>query len=72
MCIRDSVGYLEEILSQIKDKTLPVRVSIPKESGVGYHKDDDSPNYWIDSVFVRNTGDSGYEQNGEVELWGHE
>ena len=67
-----NVGYLEEILSEIKDKSLPVRVAIPKESGVGYSKDDDDPNFWLDSIFVRNKGDSGYEQNGEVELWGHE
>ena len=52
-----TLEHLIEVLSEIKDKTLPVRVSIPKESGVGYHKDDDSPNYWIDSIFVRNTGD---------------
>ncbi len=67
-----NVEYLIEVLSEIKDKSLPVRVSIPKESGVGYSKDDDNPNFWLDSIFVRNKGDSGYEQNGEVELWGHE
>ena len=34
--------------------------------------DDEHPNYWLHSIFVHNKGDSGYEQNGEVTLWGEE
>ena len=33
---------------------------------------DEYPNYWLNSIFVHNKGDSGYEQNGEVQLWGSE
>ena len=64
-----NVETLIEILQQIPDKKLLVRVSIsmpPTMDGA------DLPNYWLDSVFVHNKGDSGYEENGEVNLWGHE
>ena len=56
---------LIKVLQQIPDKTLPIRLSVPSEDG-------ENPNYWLHSIFVHNKGDSGYEQNGEVELWGEE
>lgn len=60
-----NVKTLIEVLSQVKDKSLLVKLSTPS-------KDDDHPNYWLHSIFVHNKGDSGYEKNGEVELWGQE
>ena len=60
-----NVKTLIEVLSQVKDKSLLVKLSTPS-------KDDDHPNYWLHSIFVYNKGDSGYEENGEVELWGQE
>ena len=62
-----SVETLIEVLQQIPDKKLLVRLDTPKKE-----KDDDYPNYWLHSIFVHNKGDSGYEQNGEVTLWGEE
>ena len=59
------VETLIEVLQQVPDKKLLVRLDTPKE-------DDDYPNYWLHSIFVHNKGDSGYEQNGEVTLWGEE
>ena len=60
-----NVETLIEVLQQIPDKKLLVRLDTPKEK-----EDDDYPNYWLHSIFVHNKGDSGYEQNGEVTLWG--
>ena len=62
-----SVETLIEVLQQIPDKKLLVRLDMPKNN-----EDDDYPNYWLHSIFVHNKGDSGYEQNGEVTLWGEE
>ena len=59
--------FLIEILQQIPDKKLPIRLAVPKDSN-----DDEHPNYWLHSIFVHNKGDSGYEQKGEVTLWGEE
>ena len=61
------VETLIEILSKVKDKKLLVSISVPYK-GV----DDEYPNYWLNSIFVHNKGDSGYEQNGEVTLCGSE
>ena len=58
---------LIEVLQQIPDKKLPIRLAVPKDSD-----DDGHPNYWLHSIFVHNKGDSGYEENGEVTLWGEE
>ena len=58
---------LIEVLQQIPDKKLPIRLAVPKEGN-----DDEHRNYWLHSIFVHNKGDSGYEQNGEVTLWGEE
>ena len=62
-----SVETLIEVLQQIPDKKLLVRLDMPKDN-----ENDDYPNYWLHSIFVHNKGDSGYEQNGEVTLWGEE
>ena len=62
-----NVETLIEVLQQIPNKKLLVRLDMPKDN-----KDDDYPNYWLHSIFVHNKGDSGYEQNGEVTLWGEE
>ncbi len=64
-----NVETLEEILSKVKDKKLLVSISVPYNSEGG---NDEYPNYWLNSIFVHNKGDSGYEQNGEVNLWGSE
>ena len=64
-----NVENLIEILQQVPDKKLLISISVPYNSKGG---DDDYPNYWLDSIFVHNKGDSGYEQNGEVNLWGCE
>ena len=58
---------LIEVLQQIPDKKLPIRLVVPKEGG-SYRQS----KYWLHSIFVHNKGDSGYEQNGEVTLWGEE
>ena len=62
-----NVETLIQVLQQIPDKKLLVRLDMPKNN-----KDEDHPNYWLHSIFVHNKGDSGYEQNGEVTLWGEE
>ena len=62
-----NVETLIQVLQQIPDKKLLVRLDMPKDSN-----DDDYPNYWLHSIFVHNKGDSGYEENGEVTLWGEE
>tara|TARA_R100001015_G_C4624680_1_gene182909 strand:+ start:441 stop:674 length:234 start_codon:yes stop_codon:yes gene_type:complete len=76
-----NVETLIEVLQQVKDKKLLVRLDMPKDNtdkiisnlhGRIFSKDDDYPNYWLHSIFVHNKGDSGYEQNGEVTLWGEE
>ena len=59
---------LIEVLQQIPDKKLPIRLAVP----LRVLDDDEHPNYWLHSIFVHNKGDSGYEQNGEVTLWGEE
>ena len=64
-----NVETLIEVLQQIPDKKLLVSISVPYNSKAG---NDDYPNYWLHSVFVHNKGDSGYEENGEVTLWGEE
>ena len=65
-----NVKTLIEVLSQVKDKSLLVKLSTPQLNSEDHP--DDNPNYWLHSIFVHNKGDSGYEENGEVELWGQE
>ena len=68
-----NVETLIEVLQQIPDKKLLVRLDTPKDEKARlFFNDEDYPNYWLHSIFVHNKGDSGYEENGEVTLWGHE
>ncbi len=43
-------------LSEVKDKTLPVSIST------------DNENLWVHDLSVRQTGETGYEIEGTVEL----
>ena len=67
-----TVKELIELLETIEDKTLPIRV-IEKTD---YYDDGDAkPNFWLcskASIEVSDTGQSGYEQSGEVRLIGSE
>jgi len=66
------VKQLIELLETIEDKTLPIRVI--EESD--YNEDGDAkPNFWLSfatNIEVSDTGQSGYEQSGEVRLIGSE
>ena len=67
-----TVKELIELLETIKDKTLPIRVIEETD----YYEDGDAkPNFWLwskTSIEVSDTGQSGYEQSGEVRLIGSE
>ena len=68
-----NVETLIEILSQVKDKKLLVRLTTPQLNNENIPDDThDYPNFWLHSIFVHNKGDSGYEENGEVVLSGQE
>lgn len=60
-----NVQELIEKLSAIEDKSLPIRLAISS-----YEDDGDLENYWLDSIEVHMTGNSGYELHGEVKLIG--
>ena len=47
---------LIEMLEKMPDKTLPIRLAVPKEGG-SYQQS----KYWLNSMFVK---------DGEVTLWG--
>jgi len=59
------VDTLIQILNQIKDKSLLVRV-------VTKNGEENLSNYWINDIEVHEKNSSGYEQNGEVILIGVE
>jgi len=59
------VQELINLLLQIEDKTLPVRLITT------FNKDDD-PNMWLNDLEVFGKGHSGYEVEGEVLLLGSE
>jgi hypothetical protein len=59
------VDTLIQILNQVKDKSLLVRV-------VTNNEEEDFSNYWISNIEVHEKNNSGYEQNGEVILIGEE
>ena len=59
------VDTLIQILNQIKDKSLLVRV-VTKDG------EENLSNYWINDIEVHEKNSSGYEQNGEVILIGVE
>ena len=67
-----NVKHLIELLETVKDKTLPIRVI---EDTDYYESGDAKPNFWLYSnigIEVSYTGQSGYEQSGEVRLVGSE
>tara|TARA_R100000426_G_scaffold60350_1_gene42633 strand:+ start:5407 stop:5595 length:189 start_codon:yes stop_codon:yes gene_type:complete len=61
-----TVQELINKLNTIKDKNLLVRV-VQDDSYT-----DITENFWVDDIEVANTGQSGYELNGEVILIGRE
>jgi hypothetical protein len=67
-----NVQQLIEILENIEDKTLPIRVIEDKDY---YESGDAKPNFWLYSetdIELSNKGQSGYEMSGEVRLIGSE
>ena len=61
-----TVQELINKLNAIEDKNLLVRV-VQDDSYT-----DITENFWVDDIEVANTGQSGYELNGEVILIGEE
>lgn len=59
-----TVQELIDALQKIEDKTLAIRLVNSLE--------DDEENIWIHSIEVSDTGQSGYELDGEVRLLGSE
>jgi len=59
-----TVKELIEELQNIEDKALSVRVIEEKDNGC--------PNYWLNSIDISDTGETGYEIHGEVRLIGKE
>ena len=59
-----TVGELEVLLANIKNKSLPIRLINDAT--------EDEENIWIYSMEVSNTGSNGYELDGEVRLIGGE
>ena len=63
-----TVKELIELLEQVEDKSLPIRV-------LEYNPDNpdfNMTNYWLYDIEVVDTGTSGYENSGEVILTGGE
>jgi hypothetical protein len=58
-----TVHELIEKLRQVEDKNLDVRI---------VDENNDEANIWLHSVEVSDTGESGYEVEGEVRLIGNE
>jgi hypothetical protein len=67
-----NVQQLIQALEKVEDKTLPIRVIEEKDY---YENGDAKPNFFISydtDIEVSYTGQSGYEQSGEVRLIGSE
>ena len=62
-----NVKELKELLAQIEDETLEVRIHQVIEP-----MDVDAENYWVNGIAVHPTGESGYEEEGEVVIIGVE
>ena len=62
MTVQDLINNL----NTITDKTLNVRVLENNPNNSDYNLE----NYWVDKIDVANTGQSGYELQGEVVLVG--
>ena len=76
-----SVEELIEELQKIEDKTLSVRCYCPElekfidelnEFVPAKEQIQSDINQWLDDIDVSDTGDTGYENNGEVRLIGRE
>ena len=58
MNIQQLINYLQSV----EDKTLPIRIINDSEV--------DEENYWLDKIELSDTGNSGYEIEGELRLIG--
>jgi hypothetical protein len=58
MNIQQLINYLQSV----EDKTLPIRIINDGEV--------DEENYWLDKIELSDTGNSGYEIEGELRLIG--
>ena len=63
-----TVKELLELLEQIEDKSLPIRVLEDNPNNPDFNM----TNYWLGDIEVVDTGSSGYENSGEVILTGAE
>lgn len=61
-----TVKELIELLEQIEDKSLPIRVLENNPDNPDFNM----TNYWLDDIEECSTGRSGYEMCGEVILTG--
>ena len=61
-----NVNQLIKQLENIEDKSLPIRLETPKFG------DDDTTNYWLNTIEEWSTGSSGYPNCGEVIFTGDE
>ena len=63
-----TVEELIKELNLIEDKDLNIRVLENNPESPNFN----TVNYWLSNIEVHNTGQSGYEQNGEITLIGEE
>ena len=63
-----TVKELIELLEQVEDKSLPIRVLEDNPDNPDFNM----TNYWLGDIEVVDTGTSGYENSGEVILTGAE
>jgi len=63
-----TVEELIELLEQVEDKSLPIRVLEDNPDNPDFNM----TNYWLSDIEVVDTGTSGYENSGEVILTGAE
>ena len=63
-----TVEELIELLEQVEDKSLPIRVLEDNPNNPDFNM----TNYWLGDIEVVDTGSSGYENSGEVILTGGE
>ena len=63
-----TVKELIELLEQVEDKSLPIRVLEDNPNNPDFNM----TNYWLGDIEVVDTGSSGYENCGEIILIGGE
>ena len=63
-----TIKELIELLEQVEDKSLPIRVLEDNPDNPDFNM----TNYWLGDIEVVDTGTSGYENSGEVILTGSE